>query len=155
MTVTFRCIFFAAALSLSSPAIAVGADVILGSQVVAKAGATPVVLWDATPYVEKLVHQNLTHAKMFALIESTALRIAVERAPALVSAQTITVKVVYARIGAISPVYQNASFTDFERLLHVAVNRNQALANAARWSDADPNKPLPPGAVATVTGQLP
>lgn len=126
-----------------------------GSQVVAKASGDAVVIWDATNWIVQLAPQHIPNPKLLARIKSESGAILLKKAGGLSAAKTLTVKVVYARIGAISKQYNNASFADFERLVSLKAKRSDALKNAAAWGKQFAAGKMPAGVKVTVTGRLP
>jgi hypothetical protein len=156
----FRALVLAAAVAMLASApltLAAGADdAFPGSQVLAKSTGDAVVIWDASPLIAKMVAENASYEKATATVEAMAGKLLVARAKTLTdAAKTLTVKVIYARTGAVSPVYKNATFTGIERLLSVSANREDAVSKSAAWLKVLDGDKLPEGITAHVTGKLP
>lgn len=157
MTHPFRNALAAVTLGLmfAAPLGAQAEQPLAGSQVVAKAGGDAVVIWDATNWIVQLEPQHIPNPKLLARIKSESGELLLKKAGSLSAAKTLTVKVVYARIGAISKQYNNASFADFERLVSLKAKRSDALKNAAAWGKQFAAGKMPAGVKVTVTGRLP
>jgi hypothetical protein len=112
------------------------------------------VLWDATPYVTQLVSEQLTDERGMRAVEATALRALAEKSKSL-AAPALTLKVSYARTGAVSPVYRSVTFAGFEPLVTIAVKRTALAQHAGAWSAQLASGTIPKGVRITVTGKLP
>lgn len=112
------------------------------------------LLWDATPYVTVLVSEQITDERGMRAVEATALRALAEKSKSL-AAPALTLKVTYARTGAVSPVYRSVTFAGFEPLVTIAVKRAALAQHAGAWSAQLANGTIPQGVRIAVTGKLP
>jgi hypothetical protein len=143
-------------LVLFSAGIVVAAeDANTSSVVVAKTAGDAVLIWDASPEVASLLEKKLADDKISEQLEVGAAKVLLARAKELPNARTITVKVVYERTGAVSPIYKTATLTGLERLLSVSAPRADALEHGSAWSKTLQQGTLPSGITATVTGKYP
>lgn len=122
-----------------------------GSVILARAGSTPLVIWDASPAVAGIVQAKTADDRALHDLEVQAADVAVTKFKALPSAKNISVRVVYQRTGAVSATYGSATFTGVENLLTVSANRADALGAAKALGSG----PLPVAFSVTVTGKLP
>lgn len=112
------------------------------------------LLWDATPYVTQLVSDKLTDEHGLHALEATALRALADKGKTL-AAPALTLKVTYAKTGAVSPVYGGATFAGFEPVLTLSAKRAALAKNAAAWSSQLADGKVPAGVIVSVTGKLP
>ena len=112
------------------------------------------LIWDATPYVTQLVSENLTDERGMRALEATALRALAEKGKGL-AATSLTLKVTYAKTGAVSPVYRSATFAGFESVVTIAAKRAALAQHAGAWSADLANGMIPKGVRIAVTGKLP
>ena len=134
---------------------AFSADDLPGSTVLARSDAHATIIWDATPLVASLVQQNASQSRELSALELPAARLIVERAASLRQAKDIAVKVIYARTGAVSPVYNNVAYAGFERILTLVSSRKAVMRNARAWNDSIRDGRVPSGIQVIITGQLP
>jgi hypothetical protein len=145
---TFWCIALCAALALP----ALGDQ---GTVVVAKGGARPLLLWDATPVVTATVANKQPRDQALRDLESQAMRILSEHANALKHAKTLTIRVIYQKTGAVSPVYGTATFEGIERVFELTAPAADARLRAKQLADAIGRGTVPAGIRLDVTGKLP
>ena len=112
------------------------------------------MLWDATPYVTQLVSEKLTDERGMRALEATALRALADKSKD-VAAPALTLKVTYAKTGAVSPVYGNATFAGFESVVTIAAKRAALAQHAGAWSARARERHDPQGVHVAVTGKLP
>ena len=150
---------FAPLLALSflalSASVAAAADTPVGTVVLAKSTPQALLLWDSTPALAKLVGDKVGAARALATLESSAILIAAKRSPDLSSAKTITVQVIYSKTGAVSPVYNTATFAGVEKLLTVTGSPADLVQNGASYAAAILRGSVPSTIVVSVTGKLP
>jgi len=124
--------------------------------VIARAGADALVLWDATAIVAQIVSDKASDADANGRLANGALKALVQVAPRLAAAKSITVRVVYARTGAVSPVYGAATFAGVERYATLEISGADAKADTGKWKEAAlDGSALPKNLTFTVTGKLP
>ena len=126
--------------------------------VIARAGADALVLWDASTLVAQIVSDKASDADANARLANGALKALVQVAPRLDRAKSITVRVVYARTGAVSPVYGAATFAGVERYATLEISGSDAKADTGKWKEAaagGSTSVLPKSVTFTITGKLP
>jgi len=89
------------------------------TSIVARSGTAAVLLWDATSTVASMLQKKVPDDVILSTIELKCARMLALKAPALPKARTIEIRVIYARTGAVSPIYGTPDFVSFERLLTV------------------------------------
>jgi hypothetical protein len=128
---------------------------VAGAVIVTRTSPTEAsLLWDATLYVTQLVNEKTTDDRGMHAIEATALRALAEKGKTL-KARTLTLKVTYAKTGAVSPVYGSATFAGFEPVLTLSARRAEAVQHADAWSAELAKGTVPKGVTVDVTGKLP
>ena len=126
-----------------------------GTVVVAKGGSKPLLLWDATPAITAIVTNKQPRQAALQDLESQAMQILGERARSLRRAQTLTIRMIYQKTGAVSPVYGTATFEGIERVFELTAQASDARARAKQLADALEHGSVPPSIVLNVTGKLP
>ena len=116
--------------------------------------ADAALIWDATPYVTQLVSERMTDERGMRALEATALRALADKGKTL-GVATLTLKVTYARTGAVSPVYGGVTFDGFESVVTIVAARAALARNAGAWSGQLANGTVPKGVRVSVTGKLP
>jgi len=102
--------------------------------VLARAGANAIVLWDVTDLLPSLLAGPASDDAIVRELESDAARAAGAHSHDVPSAQTIAVRIVYARIGKVSPVYRSATYAGFERLMTVVFPAPLSTKRAAEFA---------------------
>ncbi|HET9393759.1 MAG TPA: hypothetical protein VFO29_09625 [Candidatus Rubrimentiphilum sp.] len=127
----------------------------LGNVIEARSNAaTTLFLWDATPYVTSLVHdRNVGNAGLHAL-EAAAVRSLASHARSS-RAKAVTLRVLYQKTGAVSPVYGNPTFAGVEVVLSIHADRKTLQKNAVAWETALAQGTVPKGLLLQVLGKLP
>jgi hypothetical protein len=120
-----------------------------GSVIMAKAGESPLFIWDATPVVAIEVKQKQDTQTSLAHLEAAAARILIAKMQGMKSLQQASVRVVYQKIGAVNPQYGQATMAGIENL--VTVHATRAAAEHAATTVTS----LPADFTATVDGKLP
>jgi hypothetical protein len=126
-----------------------------GMVVVAKGGTTPLLLWDATPAVTATVANKQPRDAALRELESQAMRILGEHANALKGAKALTIRVIYQKTGAVSPVYGTATFEGIERLFELTARAADARMHARELADQIARGSVPRRISLNVTGKLP
>ena len=141
--------------AVSSPSLANDANAVAGNVVVAKGGAHPLLVWDASPVVTALTSSKTPHDKALAQLESDAVSIANARLSQLTSAHDVTVRVVYMKMGAVNPMYGAPTLEGVEKLLTLQASQSELAAQGAAWVTQLSSQKIPHGLTLSVTGQLP
>jgi hypothetical protein len=151
-----KCMALAAALflCLAVPAPAATTRPLDGTVIMARAGANPLFVWNATPYVAKLRSDAVDGPTALHALEATAADSLASKASALTSA-TVGMRVVYEKTGAVSELYRTATFEGLEEVLTMTVNRKALLASNGAWASALQNGHTPAGVTIHLTGALP
>ncbi|MBV9276958.1 MAG: hypothetical protein JOZ97_01835 [Candidatus Eremiobacteraeota bacterium] len=126
-----------------------------GMVVVAKGGDKPLLLWDATPVVTTIVSTKQPRQPALQDLESRAIQIVGQRVGSLKRAKNVTIRLIYQKTGAVSPVYGTATFEGIERLFELTVVADDARAHAKQLADALEHGTVPRGVSVNVTGKLP
>jgi len=146
------------ALVVASATLARASDVpvrpLEGPVVLARAGSDAQYLWNASTYVAHLLADKLGDAPGLHALEATALSALAERTRAS-DAATVRIKVVYAKTGAVSPVYGTATFTGMENVVTLSASRTELVKHADQWARDVSAGRVPPGLDVRVTGTLP
>jgi hypothetical protein len=127
-----------------------------GHVVLARAEDDALAIWDSTPVVSAIVSGKLSDADAKARLERDALRVLAEVQPKVASsAKTITVRVIYQKIGDVSPVYGTPTFAGVERYATLKVKAADAASDRGKWKELG-DKATPPAWVEfDVVGELP
>jgi hypothetical protein len=118
-----------------------------GSVIVSQTSPDAVLLWD----VSVPVSQGAT----LATIESDAVRIAATYAPNLTAAKNVTVRVIYAKTGYVSPAFSTVTYGGTERLLTVTLSVGDAIKNGAQYAEQLAHGIVPNAVAIVVQGRLP
>jgi hypothetical protein len=131
----------------------------LGPVVAARMGDKPLFLWNATSYVASLVSAHNTGDAGLATLEATALGQLADKLKSvkMETAKQITLKVSYLKTGAVSPVYNAATFSDVQELLLISAPSQKLMneANIARWEGELSKGLVPQDLSVSVLGTLP
>lgn len=140
----------------SAVAFALGAQVrpVDGAFILARGGVSAAYLWNATPFVARLVTEKVLGADGIHSLEATAIEALAERAEHS-SANSLSVKIVYARTGAVSAVYGTPTFAGMENVLTLSADRRALLKNHTRWAQNIQSGGPPEGVHVMLTGKLP
>lgn len=132
------------------------ADEVPGHAVLAKPAGDALVIWDASPVVASIVKSKTNDSDANDLLERDAARVLATMAPNVdKSAKTITVRVIYSKTGAVSPVYGTPTFMGIERYATLTVPAGDAQTDRDKWKELDPKAPVPAWFAFKVTGLLP
>lgn len=123
-----------------------------GTVVVARVGTSPLLLWDATPLVAKIVSGKVETREAMRDLESQALVLLAERLPQ--NANEGTIRIIYKKTGAVSAAYGEASFAGIERLADISTDRTH-LAHVKQLAAAMKSGKTPAGIRVDVQGELP
>lgn len=136
------------------PAVASEVRPVDGAFVLARTGVSASYLWNATPFVARLVADKVLGDEGMRAIEATAIETLAERASRS-SAKTLVLKVVYERTGAVSAVYGTPTFSGLENVLTLSADRAALEKNRAAWTKGVQDGGAPKGLTVSVTGKLP
>jgi hypothetical protein len=134
---------------------AIAADLPAGTVVLAKSSPDALLLWDSSPVLAKLVGDKVGEAKALSALESDAVTIASQRAAKLTTAKTVTVQVIYSMTGAVSPVYNTATFAGVEKVLTVSGAPADLVKNGTAYAASLAQGTVPAAVKVSVTGKLP
>jgi len=120
---------------LASVAQAAGATIasVEGSVILARGGADSLYLWDASPYVKRLVDEKQVGSDGLHMLEATAMTELTSRARSI-RATHLRIKVLYSRTGAVSKAYGGATFAGVEDVVNIAASRKDLLQKGAQWA---------------------
>jgi len=143
----------AACLATSSAA---SADEVPGHAVLAKPDRDALVIWDASPVVASIVRGKTSDADANDLLERDAAHVLATMTPNVdKTAKTITVRVIYSKTGAVSPVYGTPTFMGIERYATLTVPAADAQGDRDKWKELDTKSPVPSWFAFKVIGLLP
>jgi hypothetical protein len=127
-----------------------------GAVVVAHGAPDVVIVWDASNELILMQGRSLGSDAILHHLQSDAVSIAADRARRFGSrAAKIQVRVIYSKTGAVSPVYQVATFEGIEQLMTVTVAASPVRTRAGTWETALAGGTVPSGVGVVVTGALP
>jgi len=127
----------------------------LGTVVVAKTGPAPLLLWDATTLITQVVQNKQPREAALRDLESQAMQILGQHARGLKHVKFLTIRVLYQKTGAVSPIYGTATFEGVERVFELTAFSKDARAHAKELADAIARGTIPRGVRLSVTGALP
>ena len=126
-----------------------------GNVVMAKGGSHPLLIWDCTPALAEMVRNKVPGNTALSTLESQAMHIAGQRAGSLPQAKTITVRVLYEKIGSINPAYGTPTFTGIERVFDLSADAKVAKRQSDAFAKDLARGTTPKGVTVTQTGKLP
>jgi hypothetical protein len=130
-------------------------DAVPGHAVLVRPDGDALVVWDASPVVATFVRAKSGDADANQTLEHDAIRVLARLVPLLdPTTKTVTVRILYAKSGAVSPVYNTAAFTGLERYALLKASGTDVVSNRDRWESAE-NAPPPAWFTFSVTGKLP
>ncbi len=144
-------------LFLAGPSLPLlAADEVPGHAVLAKSDGYALIIWDASPVVASIVKNKMNDADANDLLERDAMRkLAKISRNVDGSAKTVTVRVVYIKNGAVSPVYGTPTFLGVERYATLTVSGADAKSDKGKWKELDAKAAIPNWFAYKVTGLLP
>lgn len=141
----------AVVLSIAAPALA---DGVAGTVTIARPSGSALAIWDASADVASIVTNKTSDADANALLERDALHVL---AGALAKfdkhSDTIRLRVIFQKTGAVSPVYGSATFTGVERYATLELKGDDAFGDRDTWKETPAE--IPHWISFTVTGALP
>jgi hypothetical protein len=140
---------------LVAPAAAL-ADEVPGHAVLAKPDGDALVIWDASSVVAEIVKTKTADPAANDVLERDAAHVLATMVPNVdKSAKTITVRVIYSKTGAVSPVYGTPTFMGIEKYATLTVPAADAQTDRDKWKELDPKAAVPSWFAFKVTGLLP
>jgi hypothetical protein len=150
--------FALAAATLTLVPLAARADVAKppGNVIVARTSGDALLIWDASTDIAGIVTSKTSDADANALLERDAARVlAASLSKVDKSATSITVRVIYQKTGAVSPVYGTATFAGVERYATLKLSAKDANDDRDKWRELGDTSPAPGWFAFAVIGQLP
>jgi len=127
-----------------------------GNAVVARAAEDALIIWNANPEIAAIVSNKIPDDAANNELERNALRVLAQNLAKLEkSAKSVTVRVVYDKTGAVSPVYGAPTFAGVERYANLEMSYKDAISDREKWMQLDPKTAVPSWVNFKVTGQLP
>ena len=126
-----------------------------GNVVLARASGDVLFIWDCTDEVRAILSSKMNEADANSTIERLALEIIAVRAPKLHAPRSVSVQIVYAKIGEFNPQYRAATFAGVEHYATLTIAATDIDSNRDKWQQLAPGAPLPQWINYKVTGQLP
>ena len=142
-------------LALPAAVSAAVPDKVEGNVILGRVSASALAIWDATDRVAALEAQKKPADEITRTLESESAVAARSMASSVAQAKTITVRITYRRIGAISPAYGTATFQGVERFANVTYPTADLAGKASGYYDALAKGDTPVGVKVDVTGKLP
>ena len=127
-----------------------------GHVVVARASDDALVIWDASAEIAAIVSNKVSDDAANNRIERDALRVLAQSLPKLEkSTKSVTVRVIYNKTGAVSPVYGAPTFAGVERYATLEMSHKDAASNRDKWKELDAKTAVPAWVAFKILGQLP
>ncbi len=127
-----------------------------GNVIVARPAGNALLIWDASADVAAIVANKTSDADAKTLLERDAARVlAASLSKTDIGASSITLRVIYQKTGAVSPVYGSATFAGVERYATLRLSGRDARSDRDRWHELAGDGPLPAWFAFDVTGELP
>ncbi|HEY5096204.1 MAG TPA: hypothetical protein VII69_13915 [Candidatus Eremiobacteraceae bacterium] len=127
---------------------------VAGPVILARSGVQSTYLWEASPYVAKLVDDKNVGDAGLRTLEGTAVSVLRDKAVSSHS-KTLILRVVYTRSGAVSPVYGTLTFNGVENLATLTAARDAIIKFGAVWNEEIANGTIPHNLKVAITGKLP
>ncbi len=143
--------------ALGAPGLAPAQDsTVPGHVVIAKASDDALVIWDSSPEIAAIVSDKVNDADANARLAHDCLRVLAQSLPKLdKSTKTVTIRVIYNKTGAVSPVYGSPTFAGVERYATLTAPYKDAVADKGHWRELGPNAKLPGWLQWKILGTLP
>ena len=132
------------------------AQAVPGHVVVARTTDQALIIWDASPVFASFVSNKTAAADANTQLAHTCVRVAAQKLSQIAkNASSLTVRVIYNKTGAVSPVYGSPTFTGVERYATLELPVKDAFANRDHWQSLGAKNPLPKWMKFSVTGHMP
>jgi hypothetical protein len=141
--------------SLASPARA-EETAVPGHVVVARVSDDALIIWDSSPEIAAIVTNKIADEAANNQLERDALKVLAQSLSKLEkTAKTVTVRVIYNKTGAVSPIYGAPTFAGVERYATLEVPYKFAASDRDKWKELDAKHAVPSWVTFKVIGQLP
>ncbi len=153
---SFAALWFALVLGSFGAPVLAEEPAIPGHVVVARVSDDALIIWDASPEIAAIVTNKTADDAANAQLERDALRVLAQNVSRLEkSAKSVTVRVIYNKTGAVSPVYGAPTFAGVERYATLEASYKDAAADRDKWKELDPKHAVPSWIAFKVIGRLP
>jgi len=123
-----------------------------GHAILAKPTGDALVIWDASNVVGGIVRSTMSDDAANRLIELDSQRVLATILPTIDKhAKSVTVRAVYSKIGAVSPVYGTPTFAGVEHFSELSID----ASGLKRWKRAELHPTIAPWFHFNVVGKLP
>ena len=127
-----------------------------GKLIVARTDGDAMLIYNASPEVASIVTAKASDADANDRLKRDALQALASKLALLQKAKSVTVRVIYDKVGAVSPTYGSLTFSGVERYANLTMSIADARTNRDRWKDAaSSQQPLPAWIDFAVVGELP
>jgi hypothetical protein len=140
--------------SLTAPALAQSVRAPVGNVIMARAGTSPLFVWNATPYVVQLGSDKMLGVPGLRALEATALSVLADKSQSL-TATNVGIRVVYEKTGDVSPLYRTTTFEGLEEVFTITVDRKTLLKSQQSLVTAVQGGKPAQGLKIDVSGALP
>lgn len=159
MTAFFRPTFGSIALLalLAFTPVIVSADDSIGDHVViARSSANATLIWDATDDVAFIMKQKLSDSAANMKLEHDGLSAIASQLGSLEKSTTsITLRIVYTKLGEFNAAYKAATLAGIEQYATLAMGGKEAFGNRGKWRTLSPAATIPAWVHYKVVGLLP
>jgi hypothetical protein len=132
------------------------ADMAPAHAVVARSDGDALLLWDASSEVSVIVSTKLSDADANAKLKHDAIRVLAASIPDVSrDAKSVTIRVLFNKTGAVSPVYGAATFAGVEHYAEIKLSGPDFFHDRDRWRESSERAPAPAWLTLHVIGQLP
>jgi len=140
----------------SLPGTGAPARPIIGTLILAKENGNALLIWDCTRELASLVARKTKPEDEIKTLKTDAVRALLQNSKRLAkTATTLTVRVVYNRVGEIDPRYGTPTFQGVERLMMLEAPVPLIPKAAASWIHAIETASPTKGLTVQVTGKVP
>ena len=143
------------AVLLLQPVAGFAAPAVEGKVILTRVSPDALVVWDATDRVVTLETAKTPTADIAKTLEAESATAAASMVASFGNAKTVTVRVIYQKIGAVNPAYGNASLQGVERLFAITYPVARLAATASAYADTFQKGTTPDGVTVKTLGQLP
>lgn len=127
-----------------------------GRAVLSKSTGDALVIWDASKVVASIVRSKMADAAADGLLKRDAVRVLAKMLRNIDrTAKTITVRIIYAKSGDVSPVYGTLTFKGVEHYALLTVHGADAQSHKTKWKELEDKATIPSWFSYKVIGRLP
>lgn len=138
------------------PVASLGEPPPTGHAVVARSNGDALLLWDASSEVSVIVSTKLSDDDANARLKRDAIRVLAASVPDVSKdATSVTIRVLYNKTGAVSPVYGAATFAGVEHYAEIKLSGADFFHDRDHWRESAERAPIPKWLTFHVLGQLP